>query len=108
VQLSNRVHLVHGRFHDTLPHMLERLGRVEFAFVDGHHDEQATVQYVDTIAGAATEDAVFVIDDIRWSDGMTRAWHVIGSRPDVGAVIDLEAMGIVVRGWERRELALTL
>ena len=68
----------------------------------------ATIGYVDAISKASIEEAVIVLDDIRWSDGMTRAWEFVGERTDVGFAIDLETMGILIRRNGRRKLSLTL
>jgi hypothetical protein len=34
-----------GRFQDVLERILSNLKQVNFAFIDGHHDEQATINY---------------------------------------------------------------
>lgn len=106
--VADRVHLVHGRFQQTLPAMLDQLGAVDFVLIDGHHGEEATIEYFESIAERLTPAAIVVLDDIRWSDGMTRAWRAISERSDVGVAIDLQTMGIIVQGHGRRKLTLEL
>lgn len=72
----DNVEVVVGKFKDTLGPVLER-APVDYAFVDGHHDEAATERYFEMLLGAADEDALCVFDDINWSPGMQRAWRYI-------------------------------
>jgi predicted O-methyltransferase YrrM len=48
--LTERVEIIVGRFQDTLGTVLERIGPVEYAFVDGHHDRDATLAYFEQLA----------------------------------------------------------
>lgn len=86
-----------GRFHETLEGALHDLGRVDFAFVDGHHAERATIGYFDRIATYLSDPGVVVFDDIRWSDGMARAWNVVRSDERVAVSVDLGRAGVCVR-----------
>lgn len=94
--LLDRARLVMGRFRDTLAPTLDQLEPVDYAFVDGHHDEAATLGYFDRIAERLAPGAVVVFDDIAWSDGMARAWEAIAGDPRVIAAIDLATIGVVV------------
>jgi hypothetical protein len=91
-----RFRIVIGRFQDTLAGVLRDLGDVSFAFIDGHHDEAATLHYFQTIKASAARDAVFVFDDIDWSEGMRRAWGRIREDPAVRLTLDLGPFGMVV------------
>ena len=95
LELDN-VEVVCGRFVDTLPDVLTTCGPVDYAFVDGHHAEQPTVDYFQMIAEHAAEFSIFVFDDISWSDGMRKAWRRITEDPRVKAAVDLRTIGIRV------------
>ena len=71
-----------GRFADVLPELLAD-ATFDFAYIDGHHDREATLAYFDAIASHAPHDGAVVIDDIGWSDGMKSAWAAVTARPDV-------------------------
>ncbi len=88
--------VVPGRFHDTLDSVLHELAPVDYAFIDGHHDEEATLGYFETLAPKLSPGAVLVFDDIAWSDGMRRAWRAIRRTPGVTLVVDLHSVGICV------------
>ena len=41
--------VVPGRFDDTVPGLAAELAPLHYAFIDGHHDEAATVRYFDVL-----------------------------------------------------------
>jgi predicted O-methyltransferase YrrM len=89
------VDIVVGRFVDTLPAVLAA-GTFDFAFIDGHHDEQATIDYHAQLLPYLSRAAVLVFDDIAWSDGMARAWDVVADHPSTVISVDLETFGVCV------------
>ncbi|MEM9439796.1 MAG: class I SAM-dependent methyltransferase [Pseudomonadota bacterium] len=82
-----------GRFSVTLDPALEAMAPVDFAFIDGHHDEVATLNYLEQIKPHLADDAVLVFDDIAWSDGMRRAWRRIAA---AYASVELRNVGLVI------------
>jgi predicted O-methyltransferase YrrM len=93
-----------GRFADTLERALSDLEPVEFVFVDGHHEENATKQYFELILPHASKSAILVFDDIAWSDGMHRAWDHVCHHRRVRIAVDLGQMGVVMLGEGQRRL----
>jgi predicted O-methyltransferase YrrM len=94
--VDRHVNYVLGFFSDTLPRTLEGVGSVDFSFIDGHHQYQPTLDYFRAIADHSTDGALFVFDDIRWSEDMTRAWTEVQNDPRLGLAVDLYAMGLGV------------
>jgi predicted O-methyltransferase YrrM len=92
----NNVATVPGYFADTLIPTLEEVGPVDFAFVDGDHREESTLGYFDTISGYTAGGGVFMFDDIRWSDGMFRAWSQISRDARTQLAVDLGRVGLAV------------
>jgi predicted O-methyltransferase YrrM len=92
--LSNVTAIV-GRFRDSLPHVLAD-GAPDYAFVDGNHQEAATVGFFDDIAARASPAALLVFDDINWSPGMKRAWQHIRDDERVTAHATTGRFGVVV------------
>lgn len=99
-----------GRFQDTLTRTFADEQPVDYVFVDGHHDGSATVEYFETIVEYLSPEAILVIDDIAWSEGMRQAWTAISSSTSVRISIDLGLMGVCIRGGggSRRHLGLRL
>ncbi len=87
---------VTGSFADTLPDVLREIGRVDMAYVDGHHDGAATRAYFEQILAHSAERCVMVFDDIRWSRDMREAWRDIVNHPQVTMSLDLLAFGVCV------------
>jgi predicted O-methyltransferase YrrM len=94
------VSYVQGLFSETLGQTLNDLGTIDFAFIDGHHQYQPTLDYFEAICKHAQPYALFVLDDIRWSDGMLKAWSQIQKDKRLSLAVDLNSMGICVGGQE--------
>lgn len=90
------VEVVAGMFADTLPRVLEQLGTIDYAYIDGHHDHDATLRYLEMISGRLAARAVVMFDDITWSDGMRRAWKEIRRHSAFASTADLGRMGLCV------------
>jgi predicted O-methyltransferase YrrM len=90
------VDVVVGRFQDTLPDVLASRKPVDYVFVDGHHDERATLDYFDQILPFLSGISLVVFDDIAWSDGMKRAWGRIAHHEAVEVAVDLGPVGLCV------------
>jgi predicted O-methyltransferase YrrM len=88
--------VVRGRFQDNLDRVLKENKPIDFAFIDGHHDEKATISYFQSFVPNLSKKAVIVFDDISWSDGMRRAWDKIVENENVKITVDLRIIGICV------------
>jgi predicted O-methyltransferase YrrM len=90
------IEVVLGRFQDTLQEVLHQNGTIDYVFMDGHHDELATLSYFRQIYPHLAEGAILILDDISWSSGMQRAWDAIKKDNRVKACVDLISVGICV------------
>ena len=94
---------IEGNIDETLPAWItqrqdaqaEHRPTIDLAFMDANHTYEATLRYFDLLARYADEKAVFVLDDIRHSPQMYRAWQQISHREGVTATFDLGRMGMV-------------
>ena len=89
-----RVKIVVGRFQDTLDGALADEQPFDYAFIDGHHDGPATIDYYQRILPTLSDGSVVVYDDIRWSDGMLSAWNTLREHENVEVSVDLVDIGI--------------
>jgi hypothetical protein len=87
-----------GPFQNTMVAALQRLKPLDYIFVDGHHDETATLNYFRQAIPFLAERAILVFDDVRWSPGMIRAWEAIQGDPAVAVAVTLSGMGVCVTG----------
>ncbi len=88
------IEVVVGRFADTLPGVLPKRRPLDYVFVDGHHDGEATLAYFEMLLPHLAPRAWVVFDDVAWSEGMKRAWDRIASDDRIALSIDLGAIGV--------------
>lgn len=84
-----------GEFSKTLNPTLEKMQNIDFVIFDGNHKKEPTLSYFEQCLPYLNKNAIFVFDDIHWSDEMEEAWIKIISHPKVKTNIDLFFMGIV-------------
>ena len=90
-----RIDVKVGEFGSTLQPAIEEFETIDFAFLDGNHRKQATIDYFKLLKEKASPRSMFVVDDIYWSKGMNEAWKEIMKDETVAYTIDLFRMGIV-------------
>jgi len=85
-----------GRFQDVLPPLLEEIKEIDFVFIDGHHEFEATMANFHLIRPHLSAGASVLFDDIATSSGVRKAWkHIAASVP--GAIpLNLLRMGLLV------------
>jgi predicted O-methyltransferase YrrM len=91
-----RVDIVLGRFQDSLQDVLDENAPIDFVFIDGHHDENATLTYFRQILPHLSDGAILIFDDISWSRGMERAWNSIQKDRTLKVSVDLFSVGVCV------------
>jgi predicted O-methyltransferase YrrM len=105
--VTDRATVVEGAFEAVLPRALSRMrdaGRcLDLAYVDGHHDEVATLRYLEVLRPHLRRGALVVLDDIRLWRGMWRAWRRARSAPGLSAAVDTGRFGVLV--WDEEAVA---
>jgi predicted O-methyltransferase YrrM len=94
IQLKN-ISLLQGPFAETLPAFLQTKEQLDFVFIDGHQDYEATVRYFEWMLPKIPDSGIVILDDIHWSKGMEQAWEEIRRHPRVKISIDLFFVGIL-------------
>jgi len=72
-------------------------------YFDGNHSKKATLEYFELLLSTATNDSVWIFDDIHWSSDMEEAWEVIKNHPLVTVTIDTFQWGIVFFRKEQKK-----
>jgi predicted O-methyltransferase YrrM len=99
VGVDARVELRVGAFAGRLPGVLEELGGIDLAFVDGHHQYEPTMSYFATIAEATARGGLLVFDDVTYGLGdMQAAWRDIRTDDRVTGSMTVGAVGFAVIG----------
>ena len=89
------IKIIVGNIDETLPIELSKIEQLDFAFFDANHRFEPTIKYFKLCLEKATENSVFVFDDIHWSDEMHESWQVIKNHPRVMISIDLFFVGLI-------------
>ena len=97
-QFSDRATVMRSAFDDGIPRALQSLQTLDLAFIDGHHQEAATLRYVQTIIPHLSRDAMIILDDISLHPGMRSAWQQLSRMTGVAAAVDTGRFGLWL--WE--------
>jgi predicted O-methyltransferase YrrM len=89
------IQTIQGNFNQELPEFLKSSDTIDFAYIDGNHTKEATLNYFNLILKKTNTNSILVFDDINWSKGMNEAWKEIITNPLVTVSIDLFQLGIV-------------
>lgn len=89
------IKLITGNIDDTLQIELSKIKQLDFVFFDANHRFEPTIKYFEFCLEKATEESIFVFDDIHWSNEMHEAWQFIRNHPRVMISIDLFYLGLV-------------
>ncbi len=85
----------HATFDDFLSSKASKEnGAYDFVFIDGHHDGDALINYLEKLKPFTNKETVYILDDIRWSDSMFKAWNKIVKSGEF-EVIDLFRVGVL-------------
>lgn len=102
LRLSN-IELILGNFDDTFQTVLDKLGKVDFIYIDGNHQLDATLRYFNQLKPYLHDKSIVVLDDIHWSKGMEDAWNEIRKLDFVKYDIDLFQIGILLFNTDFKE-----
>jgi predicted O-methyltransferase YrrM len=92
---NKNIQFVTADFDEKLKNIITSNKVFDLIFIDGNHQEDATIRYFEILLTKTTSSSIFIFDDIYWSEGMMNAWSVIKANPKVKISIDLYRMGIV-------------
>jgi predicted O-methyltransferase YrrM len=84
-----------GDIDATLDEVLAEMKTLDFVYFDANHKYDAVMRYFSSCLAHINPGAIFVFDDIYWSNGMEKAWNEIKNHPSVSSTIDLFQVGIV-------------
>lgn len=87
--------IVVGNIDTTLNERLKSLKSVDIVYFDANHRYEPTVRYFEECLPYATNNSLFIMDDIYWSEEMTAAWEYIKAHPSVTVTVDLFWIGLV-------------
>jgi predicted O-methyltransferase YrrM len=93
-ELQN-INLIEGNFDATFKEKLTTIKIVDFAFIDGNHRRDPTLDYFLSLLKKSSASSIFIFDDMHWSGEMEEAWEQIQQHDAVTLTIDLFFIGLV-------------
>jgi predicted O-methyltransferase YrrM len=103
---NDKIESILSTFDEYLNTKLER--EFDLVFVDGHHDGDALLDYMDRLSSITNDETIFILDDIRWSNSMFDAWQQIINDDQYHLTIDHFRVGIVSRRPSQEKEHFTL
>jgi predicted O-methyltransferase YrrM len=104
---AGNIHIVEGNIDKTLLPTLNKMEKVDLAYVDANHRYEPTLRYFEAILAKTHARSIIVIDDLHWSKGMNDAWQQIVAHPRVSLTLDLFDAGLVFLNPElKKELCV--
>jgi len=107
-EAATGIEQVVGNFDDTLSPLIGTQPKLDFVYVDGNHQQEATLRYFEWCLPKVHEGSLLIFDDIYWSDGMKAAWEQIKQHPQVSVTVDLFWIGLVYfkKGQEKEHFKI--
>ena len=88
----NNIQLIQDNFEKVINQLKTKF---DLIYIDGNHQELATLHYFEQLIPLSHNDTLFIFDDIHWSKGMENAWQTIYNDKRVTVSIDTFQWGIV-------------
>ncbi len=92
-----------GTFRQILPALMKTGDPVDMVFLDGDHSYPGVMDNMEVLLPSLHNDSVVILDDIRWTPQMWRAWQAVSALPATTLKVDLGRMGLV---FFRRQLSV--
>jgi predicted O-methyltransferase YrrM len=92
---AHNINIIEGNIDKTLSSYFDGSIRPDLVYIDANHTYEATLKYFNIIIHNKHDETIVVIDDIKWSESMQRAWKNIVDHPEVTMSIDLNKCGMV-------------
>ncbi|MCE2845787.1 MAG: class I SAM-dependent methyltransferase [Sphingobacteriales bacterium] len=92
-----KIEPLNSEFDQAINALLNTSEQFDLLFVDGHHQLEPTLNYINRCMPILSPRAVVVVDDINWSDDMREAWFVLCKDPRFTLTVDVFMLGILFR-----------
>jgi predicted O-methyltransferase YrrM len=97
----------HNIFERFISESLPTLGKIDFLYLDGHHDGKATLNYIAKIKPYLADQSIIMVDDIHWSPDMYHAWCKILTDIEFKVKIESQKFGLLFKGdYPTHEIAI--
>ncbi|MEI6312827.1 MAG: class I SAM-dependent methyltransferase [Bacteroidota bacterium] len=97
------IEIIEGDIQDTLASYVIKAESIDMVLIDANHTYEATLHYFNQLMPKIHSKSLVVIDDIYWSEEMTRAWESLKNHPAVCLSLDFYRAGFLFFEHNRLE-----
>lgn len=97
------VNFINTEFASYLSNLKPETENYQLIYFDGNHSKKATLDYFDLLLPSITNNSIWILDDIHWSEDMENAWKEIKNHPKVTISIDTFQWGIIFFRYEQQK-----
>lgn len=103
-EVSDKFEVINGMFDEVLERLISNNRKFDLAFLDGQHEEKATIYYASKLKKLLNPNGIILFDDIFWSEGMHNAWMKVIDDSDFDMIIGLRTRGVVRVGNSNKKV----
>jgi predicted O-methyltransferase YrrM len=96
-RISDNFRIMNCLFDEAIEKLASENLKFDCVFIDGQHEREATLHYTKRVMPLMTEEAIYVFDDIYWSDDMNQAWKELNFNFKFSESVDLFTVGVLRR-----------
>jgi predicted O-methyltransferase YrrM len=93
-RISGKHRIMHMLFDEAIDELIKEGATFDCVFVDGQHEQKATLHYTQRVLPLLKPGSLIVHDDIYWSDDMNQAWQKLVRDPQFSETVDLFYKGV--------------
>ena len=87
-------------FDEAIDQLITNNEKFDCLFLDGQHEREAVLHYTKRVTPIMSEGAIFIYDDIYWSEGMNQGWKELFQEYEFSQGVDLLTIGILKKNKE--------
>jgi predicted O-methyltransferase YrrM len=90
-------------FDETLSQEISKSNKYDMVLIDGDHQYDSTIRYVNLCKKLLNDQGFLLLDDIYWSTGMKKAWEELKKDRDFNVSIDMFHFGLLMNHAKVKE-----
>lgn len=104
-RISKNFRLMVTLFDDALDELMAENQKFDCVFIDGQHEREALLHYINRSIPLLNEGGALIIDDLYWSDDMFNAWQEICQDQRFSQTVNLTSKGVCLLANEKSQPA---
>jgi predicted O-methyltransferase YrrM len=94
-RISDNYQIHNCLFDEAIDRLTMENEKFDCVFLDGQHEREATLHYAKRLKPLMSEGAIYIFDDIYWSDDMNQAWKDLTLLEGFSHSVDFLTLGVL-------------